>query len=132
MKGWKRGAARAFFEEVLLMETDECILWPFAISKTSGRGILGLPGRHPTNVAGLVCERVHGPRPPGMQALHSRMPGGHPYHCLNPRHLRWGTPLENAQDRDADGKPHDCSGQGEVEIVTVVLKSTVLRNSRGR
>ena len=110
MKGWKKGAARAFFEEALTMETDECILWPFYYDQRSGHGKLGLPGQAPRSVSRLVCERIHGPCPPGMYALHSRMPGGHPPQCINHRHLRWGTALENAQDREADGRPQRLSG----------------------
>jgi hypothetical protein len=114
----KRGAARAFFEEALTLETDECILWPFYCDAHSGMPKLGLPGQPPRNVARLACERIHGPCPPGMMVLHSRMRGGHSPQCINHRHLRWGTALENVQDRDVDGRPHRLAGV-EIEAVRV-------------
>ena len=106
MKGWKKGAARKFYEEALTMETDECILWPFYCEPKGGTPKLGLPGQPPRNVARLVCEQRHGPAPSGMFCLHSRMDRGHPAHCINYRHLRWGTAKENAQDREYDSRFH--------------------------
>jgi hypothetical protein len=86
--------------QLAAVETDDCVLWPFGTS--SGYGIInfwnvgGLPRR--THV--LVCERYHGPRPDDRPfTLHSCREK----RCVNPRHLRWGTALENMRDQYADG-----------------------------
>lgn len=51
----------------------------------------------------LIAEAFHGARPKGKQVCHKN---GNK-HDNRPRNLRWGTPKENAADRDAHGAhPH--------------------------
>jgi hypothetical protein len=47
----------------------------------------------------LVCETVHGDAPPNTAAAHSC---GVPS-CINPRHISWKTPHENAEDKKQHG-----------------------------
>mgnify|MGYP000207962994 CR=1 FL=1 len=91
-----RGQARAWLTAFLAapQQTDECLLWPFG-RWTNGYGRVGDKGVH-----AVVCEHSHGPRPPGMEACHSHTGNKH---CINPRHLRWGTRQENAADTIAHG-----------------------------
>ena len=93
-----RGALRQFLLDHLHHTGDECLIWPFG--KRSRYGSMrddqtGLPGRPHI----IMCRWVHGERPPGQQACHSC---GNVF-CINPNHLRWGTPLENAQDKVKHG-----------------------------
>ena len=69
---------------------------------THGYLIVGLSGhrrRRFVPIHRLVCEAVHGPRPPGMECRH--LDGD----VLNntPENLVWGTPQENADDQTRHG-----------------------------
>lgn len=88
---WLKQASRA--------DHHDCILWPF--SKTSAGYPLVVDGRS-FRARGhrLVCEWVHGdPASPEMQAAHAC---GQKL-CVNPKHLRWATPVENTHDKFAHG-----------------------------
>lgn len=88
------GKALAFVEFALTQATDECILWPF----TKNRG--GYPNvGHGTPVNRVICERTYGPPPERAHAAHSC----HVKLCVNPSHLRWASPHENARDNVARG-----------------------------
>lgn len=93
----RRGQARKFLEGALATPTDECLLWPF--STRNGYGQLMIRPKL-CYVHVLVCERFHGPRPPGMEVAHGPC---HTRRCFNPRHLSWKTPSENHMDKVRDG-----------------------------
>lgn len=88
-----RGAGRIFIRQALLMETGECIIWPFGRSH-DGYPVINMDG---VSMHGhrYVCAQAHGHPPDGMLALHSC----HTPACVNKRHLRWGTPMDNINDR---------------------------------
>jgi hypothetical protein len=92
------GQAEEFFlETVIPYKRDDCLIWPFATF--SGRGMLWRDGRN-IAVARLVCEATSGPAPsPIHQAAHSCGQGHRG--CVNPMHLSWKTPVENAADKVA-------------------------------
>lgn len=91
---------RDFIEAALLAETDDCILWPFAVRKSSGYAAFQLPrgdGPRSRDAHRYVCGRAHGPAPEGHEAAHScgnRL-------CINKRHLRWTLPIGNMADAKA-------------------------------
>lgn len=75
---------------------DDCLIWPF--STVDGYGNLGIGGRQ-YYAHRYMCELVNGSPPtPKHHAAHEcgNGPGG----CVHPKHLRWKTPSENAQDRN--------------------------------
>ena len=84
----------AYFEAMLLVETDECILWPYTVS--AGYGQVWVDGIY-IGVHVLACTRTFGACPPDKQevAHWCRRQKA----CFNPRHLRWATYVENMADR---------------------------------
>ena len=93
---------------------DECLIWPFCRSQTTGYGKLQVDGKH-TNGHRVICERAHGPAPTKKhQAAHS-CGRGHEG-CVNPKHLRWATCRENLADRIEHGTlpQGECHGQSKL------------------
>lgn len=101
MNGTAPGEAFADIEAALHSDTDECVFWLRA-KKPDGRGNIKYQGRFYTP-ARLVCILAYGAPPaPSLEAAHS-CGNGH-LSCINPRHLRWATPVENAADREMHGR----------------------------
>lgn len=77
-------------------EGEGCLIWPFHRWK-AGYGSFTKDGRS-TPAHRAMCEMANGPAPdPTWQAAHL-CHNGH-LGCVNPRHLEWQTPKENAKTR---------------------------------
>lgn len=79
---------------------DECLIWPFGRS-AHGRGCLMFQGRQ-TTAPHIMCTLAHGERPSSGHAAAHSCGKGHEG-CVNPRHLRWATAVENSADMKAHG-----------------------------
>ncbi len=91
----ERGEARAEFQYLASLETDDCVLWPGGLDG-KGYGRIKIKG-HPRYVHDLALERRIGPRPKGMETAHDPIRCGNTA-CMNYRHLRWATRQENIND----------------------------------
>lgn len=106
----KQGQARDFFERVVMGHSGEdCLFWPFS-RDNNGYAALWEDGAA-RKVSRLVCARIHGdPDSENMHAAHS-CGNGH-MGCVNPKHLRWATPAENASDKIE----HGTANRGERHV----------------
>lgn len=100
----ENGLPAKFIEDAMRSQTDECILWPFHINKITGYADVNANGTRRAHR--IICQRVYGAAPtPKHESAHSC----NIRHCLNPRHLRWATRIENQADR----VDHGTSNRGE-------------------
>lgn len=87
-------AIERFWSKVDRRGPDDCWDWQASVT-TSGYGRFKMTP-YTTAAANRVALALHtGIEPEGLQALHSC---DRP-RCCNPKHLRWGTAADNAQDK---------------------------------
>ena len=93
---------RQFIDDAIASSSDDCLIWPFAVRKSSGYAAYTYrsAGRKVSvDAHRFVCELAHGKPIDDDQAAHScgvKL-------CINPHHLRWATPQENMDDAKAHG-----------------------------
>lgn len=115
----KAGEPEAFLAASFVTETDECILWPYAL-QNSYPHMVWRHNRQHINVHRHVCEVVHGAPPnDGMEAAHSCGNKA----CINSYHLRWKSPVANNMEKwDHGVMPH-----GELVVGSKLTRDIVLR-----
>lgn len=95
----KYGQVRKFFLESLKVETEECILWPFALLE--GYGNMRYDGKM-RRVHRLALELRVGKAPfANAMTIHEPVKCNN-RKCFNYKHLRWGTNRENMIDAMID------------------------------
>lgn len=93
-------AREKWIEANITFERDECLQWPFPRGE-NGRGWATLSGRE-TSAPFAICTIAHGPRPSKNHETAHSCGKGHEG-CVNPRHLRWATRVENEADKRKHG-----------------------------
>lgn len=107
---------------------DECWPWNY-VKGHAGHGRMWAGGRN--TLASHIALHLDGrPRAGGLAALHSC---DNP-ECVNPRHLRWGTQLENIADRVSRGRNRsptgEDSGRSKLSYEQVLMIISDNRSSR--
>lgn len=94
----ENGSALAWIRQHTSHSDDACLLWPFP-SNTKGYGVTRFRERS-VAASRIMCILAHGePASPDLESAHSC---GNSL-CVNPRHLRWATSLENNHDKYEHG-----------------------------
>lgn len=84
-----------------IQETNECVLWPYRCDRL-GYGVIRFGAR--SRGAHSVSLELRVPKPhPNAHALHGPKDICGNRNCVNPNHLRWGSPKENGKDMMQDG-----------------------------
>jgi hypothetical protein len=112
-----------FLHAALGSETDECLLWPFSMA--SGRPRIKI-NRHWHIASRYICEHAHGVAPSAKHEAAHSCGNGH-LGCMNPRHIRWATKIENENDKIA----HGTHNRGQRHGIAKLTEQAVLEIKRG-
>ncbi len=107
-----RGDAADFFAKAINAKSDECILWPYTTSGRCQRPWIKHKGAR-GYAARFMCAEVNGP--PEHDGLHAAHSCGN-LKCINPRHIRWATAVENAADKVKHGTAPRGENQGASKL----------------
>lgn len=120
-----RGEAERFLQDVVLNYSgDDCLFWPFGRSGNRYASITRT-GANGASVHRIVCQHVNGPPPTESHQARHLCGNGH-LGCVASKHVVWGTPAENSQDRI----DHGNSLRGEECPKSKLTKADVLKIRR--
>lgn len=90
-----RGETESFLQSALTYASDECLLWPFS---RDDFGYAKMSRDHKTiGVHRYITEKEYGPKPTEDHIACHSCGNGH-LGCINRKHLRWGTRVDNIND----------------------------------
>lgn len=113
----KPGEAFSWLREHSSYAQDTCLIWPFARDRI-GYGILY--HERTRKAHRLMCMIAHGePLSHSLQAAH--ICGNGSNGCVNPRHIKWATPVEN----EADKIVHGTTNRGERSVWAKLEESDI-------
>lgn len=92
----RNGEPKAFFDKMMAVDTDDCIIWPYC-KLDKGYGKIGNSLVHR-----MACIEENGP-PPSRKHEAAHKPECHNPSCFNRRHVYWALPKENQADRIING-----------------------------
>lgn len=98
---WEKNSGVGWIENNADHQSDECLIWPKS-RLTNGYPVVNTKEGQKRIASRVMCEVAHGmPPDPSMEAAHS-CGNGHKG-CVNPRHLRWATRMDNSHDKYGHG-----------------------------
>lgn len=93
--------ADAFIAAAFAMDTDECVTWPWTTNKSGYATHHRTDGNH-RHVHRYICKLANGSPPEGKPLATHSCGKGH-LACINPKHLQWGSPKSNTDDKRKHG-----------------------------
>jgi hypothetical protein len=115
----KHGLPMSWLKSHLHYDGDDCVVWPFTRTAQGYSRIWHNGQMRPAHR--VMCEMLNGPPSgPLIDTAHS-CGNGH-LGCMNPKHLRWATKVENSRDRIA----HGTHGRGEKHALAKLSHDDVL------
>lgn len=93
--GIRKGSAKEFLDETLILKTDECVMYPYHRNK-SGYGWVNISGQT-MGAHVYIAKKYIGERPSKKHEVCHTCGNGH-LGCVNPKHLYWGTRYDNVRD----------------------------------
>jgi hypothetical protein len=83
----------------------DCLPWPFSRMES---GYAGVVWPDPNAASGVLahrfmCQLINGPAPSEDHEVAHSCGRGRTVGCVHPKHVRWATPQENADDRRSHG-----------------------------
>lgn len=110
----KKGEVAKYFNESVLIETDDCILWEYSVD-ANGYGFIWRNNKITRAHREALIVRVGQPPEGKPYALHAPLLCHNPS-CFNYRHLRWGSGRENMRDSRIDGTLNTGENHGSSKI----------------
>lgn len=123
------GARMRFLTDTALhWQSNSCLYFPKSLSRKIGYPTVRNDGLN-TNASRIVCRMAHG-EPPSTQHEAAHSCGNGHLGCINPKHLRWATHIENVADRTI----HGTTARGERMGLSKLSESDVreIRALRGK
>lgn len=120
LKPIRTKTALQWLKEHVHHDGDECLIWPYALDKTTGHGSINI-NRKIEDPSRVMCALVHGSAPTRKHEAAHSCGKGH-LGCVNPRHLRWATHQENMDDMEV----HGTRARGERHGLAKLTESQVL------
>lgn len=93
----EKNSVMGWMKRHIKYESDECLWWPFS-RLTNGYPVVQTKDGKRRIASRVMCEIAHGTPPcDSMDAAHSCGNGN--LGCVNPKHLRWATRIDNCHDK---------------------------------
>jgi hypothetical protein len=111
------GVKEKFIEDLPLQDLSKCVIWPFGKAK-SGYGVLTI-NKKDWSAHRRVAFLYHGEPPAkNMHAAHKCGVRD----CVNPEHIYWATPAQNASDKLKHGTDHRGENHGQSQLTESQVK----------
>jgi hypothetical protein len=107
------GTPLKWIEENASHVGDECLTWPFSRTQ-AGYGDINVEGKRHL-ASRIMCIVAHGEPPTEQHQTAHNCGNGH-LGCVNPRHLRWATPVENNADKAEHGTVNNGERNGAAKL----------------
>jgi HNH endonuclease len=111
MKIAPKNSSERFLREHIAYDSDDCLLWPYCCNER-GYGLAVVDGVQ-SLASRWMCQLAHGD-PPSAEHEAAHSCGNPP--CVNQKHLRWATPIENQADREIHGTTNKGERNGKTHL----------------